>query len=369
VGVGTYFFVKGKSVNFFVAGRSLPLWVVAMTLGAQSIDSNAILGNADLSYRYGFWDGAVIPIGLGLSLILNGIFLAHHINDDELLTLPDAFSKRYGSVVEVLVSLCTVCSFLMLLAGNLVGFGAITSYIWDISDTAAIFLAAVIIWLYTCCGGLFSVAYTDVVQGLVGWSGCAVMAFWFIANESPNAPPPSIGFPGTYHTVLYRRCAIVTLYFCVSLPHTCLSYIFLFFAYSKGYIYPDLMGEDGICDMYDGVACDFNADNCCYNTEKWCPMGSPNCDRYDRAAYPIGDQRIYAGQMTNPLAMAPFPNAILWNWATILILGFGNLAALDFQARCMAAKTPNTARLGCIIGGLLTFFIGVPFAYLGAITR
>jgi hypothetical protein len=62
VGVGTYFWVQGKSVNFFVAGRSLPLWVVAMTLGAQSIDSNAILGNADLSYRFGFWDGAVIPM-------------------------------------------------------------------------------------------------------------------------------------------------------------------------------------------------------------------------------------------------------------------------------------------------------------------
>jgi Na+/proline symporter len=75
---------------------------------------------------------------------------------------------------------------------------AITSYIWDISDTASIFLAAGIIWLYTCCGGLFSVAYTDVVQGLMGWSGCAVMAFWFIANEETQAPPPSIGFPGTY---------------------------------------------------------------------------------------------------------------------------------------------------------------------------
>jgi hypothetical protein len=153
-------------------------------------------------------------------------------------------------------------------------------------------------------------------------------------------------------------------------PHlTCVCHLFLLSSVLAGYIYPDLMGEGGICDMYDGVACSVNTDLCCYNTEKWCPMGSPNCDRFDRAAYPIGDQRIYSGQMTDPLALSPFPNAILWNWATILILGFGNLAALDFQARCMAAKTPTTARLGCIIGGLLTFFIGVPFAYLGAITR
>lgn len=197
IGIATFFVVKGQSVNFFVAGRSLPLWIVSMTLAAQSIDSNAILGNADLSYKFGFYDGAVIPIGLGLSLILNGIFLAHHVNNDEVLTLPDIFAKRYGKVVEILVSLTTICSFLMLLAGNLVGFGAITSYVWGISDTAAIWIAAGIVWVYTASGGLFSVAYTDVVQGLMGWSGCIVMAFWFIANEEPNAPPPSIGYPRT----------------------------------------------------------------------------------------------------------------------------------------------------------------------------
>jgi Na+/proline symporter len=90
VGFATLFLVHGDAENFFVAGRSLPLWIVAMTLGAQSIDSNAILGNADLSFKYQFYDGAVLPIGLGLSLILNGLFLARHINAERhVLTLPD----------------------------------------------------------------------------------------------------------------------------------------------------------------------------------------------------------------------------------------------------------------------------------------
>ena len=121
IGVATYFVVQGEAENYFVAGHSLPLWIVAMTLGAQSVDSNALLGNVDLSYKYQFFDGAVIPIGLGLSLILNGIFLAHKINGESALTLPDVLAKRYGKLVEVLVSLTTITSFLMLLAGNLVG--------------------------------------------------------------------------------------------------------------------------------------------------------------------------------------------------------------------------------------------------------
>jgi len=89
----------------------------------------------------------------------------------------------------------------------------------------------------------------------------------------------------------------------------------------------------------------------------------------DNGAYPFGDLPVFPDQMTSAYSLTPFPNAILFNWATIFVLGFGNLAALDFQARCMAAKTPNIAAIGCVISGLLTVLIGIPFAYLGAIVR
>jgi hypothetical protein len=123
--------------------------------------------------------------------------------------------------------------------------------------------------------------------------------------------------------------------------------------------------------MYNGVQCDNDPLLCCYNIEKWCPAYSSGgaCDRYDRGAYPIGDMRVYKGQMTDAQALTPFPNSIMWNWATIIILGVGNMGALDFQARCMAAKSPNAARVGCLLAGCFSLLIGIPFAYLGAITR
>ena len=110
------------------------------TLASQSIDSNALLGCATLSYKYHFWDGAVLPIGLGLSLILNAIFLARHINNDHALTLPDVFAKRYGKLVEVMASICCIISFLCLLAGNLVGMGAIISYLLTMSQEGAVWV-------------------------------------------------------------------------------------------------------------------------------------------------------------------------------------------------------------------------------------
>jgi len=201
----TPYFTESTAENFFVAGRSLPLWIVSITLASQSLDSNALLGNVDLSYRYSFYDGVVVPVGLALSLLLNGIFMATHIHNENVLTLPDVFAKRYGPVVEVLVSLACIGSFLMLFAGNLVGFGRIAGYLWGINDTTAIWMGCGIAWMYTYAGGLVSVAYTDVLQGALGWTGCVIMAYWFITSEEDSAPPPSIGFPGTF-TPAFRCC-------------------------------------------------------------------------------------------------------------------------------------------------------------------
>ena len=49
------------------------------------------------------------------------------------------------------------------------GLGTILSYVWNISSEASIYLAARLMWLYTIAGGLFSVAYTDVFMGCIGW--------------------------------------------------------------------------------------------------------------------------------------------------------------------------------------------------------
>ena len=43
-------------------------------------------------------------------------------------------------------------------------------------------------------------------------------------------------------------------------------------------------------------------------------------------------------QMTDADALDPIPNAIFFNWATIFVLAFGNLAALDFQACSMCMR-------------------------------
>jgi Sodium:solute symporter family len=278
--------VRGDVTNFFVAGRTLPRLMVTATLSGVVIDSNNLLGNADPSYKFSFWDGAVLPLGVGHSLILNAVVLAHRINKEGVITLPDLLARRYGKTVEPIVRLASVRSFVVLLAGNLVGLGNGCGYLWGISTPTAIAIVATIIWSYTISGVMYTTTNTGIAQGIAACTGSAALAFYVIRNEKSHPPPRSIGCPGKSRG---RPCSSVTQkggYKAVDDSAPCIHQLIMFpSSFMKGYIYPDSFG-DPTCEMYLGVPCKVNPSQCCYNKSLSCSNGGPHSYR---GAYPAED--------------------------------------------------------------------------------
>lgn len=166
LGIGIYASqqIKGDSVNFLVAGRGLTLPLAAATLMAQSVDSNATLGNTDLASEFGFWAGACLPLGLALCLFLTALFFAKPMNRMELITLPDFYRVKYGRTTEWVAAVLMVVSFSLLLAGNLVAGGYLFQTFLGTSYPLGVLLLATVVLIYTASGGLFAVAYTDAIQ-------------------------------------------------------------------------------------------------------------------------------------------------------------------------------------------------------------
>ena len=170
--------VQGDSTNYIVAGRGLILPLAAATLMAQAVDTNATLGNTDLTAQFGFWAGAALPIGLALALFLTGLFFAKPLNRMDLLTLPDFYRKKYGRTVEMIAALIMVLSFSILLAGNMVAAGYLFQVFLGTSYLVGVLIIAAILLIYTMPGGLFSVVYTDVIQvGVALIGSIALIAF------------------------------------------------------------------------------------------------------------------------------------------------------------------------------------------------
>ncbi len=180
--------VKGDSENYLVAGRGLILPLAAATLMAQSVDSNATLGNTDLAAEFGFWAGASLPIGLALCLFLTALFFAKPMNRMGLITLPDFYRVKYNRKTEVVASLLMVLSFSFLLAGNLVAGGYLFQAFLGTTYTAGVMLLAITVFIYTASGGLFAVAYTDAIQVGIAFIGSMGLLVFMAANFGLQIP-------------------------------------------------------------------------------------------------------------------------------------------------------------------------------------
>jgi len=177
IGLYTYTQVRGSSERYTVCGKSMPFLVVGTALLAQAVDGNATLGNVSLVWSSNLWGGLLIPLGLAVSLLVVGKYLAQPLNEMDLLTLPEFFYRRYGKGTELLVSVVTLVCFTVLIAGNLSAVAWILSVVSGISYTQALVVGTVVILAYTMAGGLYSAIWTDFFQihvALVGFISAAV---------------------------------------------------------------------------------------------------------------------------------------------------------------------------------------------------
>lgn len=172
--------VDGDSQNYLVAGRRLGTPLVFVSLIGAAVDSNATVGNTDLTSDFGFWSGASLALGLAICLFLSGLFLAKPLNSMKLFTLGDFFRLRYSRKTEILASIMMIFAFTILLAGNLVACGFLLEKFAHIPYSWGIILSVTLVLAYTIGGGLFSDAYTAAIQTCITIVAAISLLLWVI---------------------------------------------------------------------------------------------------------------------------------------------------------------------------------------------
>ncbi|MGA8891364.1 MAG: sodium:solute symporter family protein [Anaeromyxobacteraceae bacterium] len=154
------------SKDYAVAGRSLPFLVVVATVFATWFGSETVLGIPAKFLEGGLASVVEDPFGSSACLVLVGLFFAARLYRMDLLTIGDYFRLRFGPVVEVVVSLVIVASYLGWVSAQVVALGLVFDVVsaGAVSPPVGIVAGAAIVTLYTVFGGMFSVAWTDFAQ-------------------------------------------------------------------------------------------------------------------------------------------------------------------------------------------------------------
>jgi SSS family solute:Na+ symporter len=163
--VGSVFYKwVGSSDDFYLAGRQLTPFILAAVLAATNVNLYSFVGQAGIAYKEGIpiiwqtWTG-------NMAMVFSGLFVIPIFRRLRIRTIPEFLEKRYSKGVRTFVAVLWIfrLSFWLgvVLYTAVIAAQAISGYN---SFTAWILIFSLVVILYTILGGMWSVAFTDVIQ-------------------------------------------------------------------------------------------------------------------------------------------------------------------------------------------------------------
>lgn len=183
LGVGFWAARRNRGdADYWLGGRNLGAWVASLSSAASSSSAWTLVGVSGAAYLHGLSAAWLIP-ACWSGFAINWFFVARRLRN---------LSRETGalSVVELLAAdAAAVWNRRLRLAGGIILILALGAYVsaqmqasgkafhsafgWDMR--LAILAGGGIVLLYTAWGGFWSVALTDLIQGLVMVSVCVLL--------------------------------------------------------------------------------------------------------------------------------------------------------------------------------------------------
>ena len=185
IGIGWHFQRRASRGvdDFYVAKRSIPGWVVSLAFFSTFASTNTYIGQAGQAFVAGLswaWVGVLWTVFCMVSWLLLGPRLRNQTVGLRSVTIPDYFDYRYKSPLSkptrVLSALTILFATLWYMAGIAKGCAHLLETVLAVPYAWGVAAILGFTCIYTVMGGMYSVLWTDAVQGLMMLAVAIVMA-------------------------------------------------------------------------------------------------------------------------------------------------------------------------------------------------
>ncbi|XP_068597252.1 high-affinity choline transporter 1-like [Brachionichthys hirsutus] len=162
-------------------------WVVGVfTMTATWVGGGFIAGITEMTYTpsMGLTWTSVVVMAYSSSFIAGGLLFAKPLRERSCVTMLDPFHYKYGKEITAVLSLASLFTDLTWVPSTLIGLGGIMSVVLDLPFSLCVWISAAVAITYTLMGGLYSVAYTDVIQLVLIFVGLWVCAPFVMTSPS-----------------------------------------------------------------------------------------------------------------------------------------------------------------------------------------
>ncbi|MCH8208242.1 MAG: hypothetical protein IIA62_04180 [Nitrospinae bacterium] len=214
LGIGAYAYSKRRAPplsDFYLGGRNMGVVVLFLTFYATQYSGNTLFGFSGAAYREGF--RFIVCVHFMTAIVIAYLLFAPRLyrisRDQNFITPGDFIYYRFGShalrIIVTLLMIYALCNFTLAQMKTLgIAFEGMSQ--GRIPLWAGVIGLAVIMLIYESLGGMRSVAWTDVVQGILLVGGMLLGGFCVVAvlggpieffKRVAELPPKSLSAPGT----------------------------------------------------------------------------------------------------------------------------------------------------------------------------
>lgn len=168
LGIGVWGYTQTSDVmDFWVFGQDMGPTLATWSLVANFVSSVSVIGFIGAVYveGYSFMTHTIFGLMLGVSGLY---FVVGRVRALNVLTLPDLISKITGyEIARPIAGSVLLANGWLYLIMQLVGASLLVTTITGVPYEYMVWVIGAVFIIYTVLGGLVSVAWTDLVQGVV----------------------------------------------------------------------------------------------------------------------------------------------------------------------------------------------------------
>lgn len=172
--VGFSFIGKNKSTeDFFLGGRNIGPWTTALSAEASDMSGWMLMGLPGLAYLGGMKEAFWTALGLLIGTYLNWLIVAKRLRTYSIvcnnsITIPQFFTNRFKDtkhIISIVSAVFIILFFVIYTASGFVACAKLLEAVFGLPYICGLFIAMVIILVYTLLGGFGAVCTTDFIQG------------------------------------------------------------------------------------------------------------------------------------------------------------------------------------------------------------
>ena len=187
----------GSTKEFYVAGGGVHPVTNGMATAADWMSAASFISMAGLLASGGYANSTFLMGWTGGYVIL-ALLLAPYLRKFGKFTVPDFIGDRfYSNTARTIAVVCLIVASVTYVIGQMTGAGVAFSRFLEVSSSAGIWIAALIVFLYAVFGGMKGITYTQVAQYVVLIIAYTIPAI-FISLQLTGNPIPMFGMFGTH---------------------------------------------------------------------------------------------------------------------------------------------------------------------------